>query len=374
MASATSPTDREEPPAQESSGSVASSAGIGRAGRAEPGQERVYGAILSIDPPIVLTTFGWPDRMRWIEAFEPVLGSRQALVLCYTSWHWTNGITAKWTIARFRHYRRQHPQREVHLLVNAPDEIETMARFGEPAKLLNHNLFISEAVFRPVNPHRPTYDAIYVARMAPTKRIELAAAIDRVAYVLHIPDAANAWTKRTRARLETLAPSHTILNVWDGDKPLPLKAGALNLALADTAVGLCLSEVEGAMRASMEYLLAGLAVVTTPSLGGRDFYFDAEYCLTVPPNPRSVRDAVIALRDRQIPRQYIRERTLARLEPQRRAFLGMLDGFLERHAHATRFSGTWPWPDRRTLCRYETIPELLEAAERGPAGRPGRTA
>ena len=35
-------------------------------------------------------------------------------------------------------------------------------------------------------------------------------------------------------------------------------------------VGLCLSAREGAMFASMEYLLSGLPIVTTPSMGGRD--------------------------------------------------------------------------------------------------------
>ena len=38
------------------------------------------------------------------------------------------------------------------------------------------------------------------------------------------------------------------------------------------------------MLASIEYLLAGLPVVSTPSLGGRDHYFDDEYCLIAPPD------------------------------------------------------------------------------------------
>jgi len=64
------------------------------------------------------------------------------------------------------------------------------------------------------------------------------------------------------------------------------------------------------MFASTEYLLAGLPIVTTASAGGRDVYHDAEYCWTVPADPAAVADAVDHLKARNIPRRYIRERTL----------------------------------------------------------------
>lgn len=53
-------------------------------------------------------------------------------------------------------------------------------------------------------------------------------------------------------------------------------------------VGLCLSGMEGAMFASMEYLLCGLPIVTTRSVGGRDAFFDPEYVITVEDTPEAV--------------------------------------------------------------------------------------
>jgi glycosyltransferase involved in cell wall biosynthesis len=164
------------------------------------------------------------------------------------------------------------------------------------------------------------------------------------------------------ANLGKLAPAHLVLNPLQNGVLLVLKAAEVNEACNSAAVGLCLSASEGAMLASMEYLLAGLPIVTTPSLGGRDLFFDPEYCLTVPPDPRSVREGVEALRRRRIPREYVRQRTLAKIEPQRRTFLELLDGILERQGSAPCFCGPWPWPHRRNLCGCRSVTEHFARA------------
>jgi len=53
--------------------------------------------------------------------------------------------------------------------------------------------------------------------------------------------------------------------------------------LQSSRVGLCLSFIEGASLASLEYLLCGLPVVSTHSLGGRDNWYTAENCILVGP-------------------------------------------------------------------------------------------
>jgi hypothetical protein len=44
------------------------------------------------------------------------------------------------------------------------------------------------------------------------------------------------------------------------------------------------------MRASIEYLFAGLSVVSTPSIGARDYFVDDEFCIICEPDPRSIRE------------------------------------------------------------------------------------
>ena len=116
------------------------------------------------------------------------------------------------------------------------------------------------------------------------------------------------------------------------------------------------------MFASTEYLLSGLPIVTTPSQGGRQVYHDAEYCLCVPPDPRSVGEAVQALKARGIPRDHIRNRTLQRLNRDRERFMALLNAILEETGSVRRFAGPWPFrkdvtmewlPPRQALARAD---------------------
>lgn len=90
-------------------------------------------------------------------------------------------------------------------------------------------------------------------------------------------------------------------------------------------------------------MLAGLSVVSTPSVGGRDAYFDPEYCIVCDATPRAVSDAVAALKSRNIPKSYIRDKTLKKLEPERQRFLAMVDSLIEELGGQPQFSGAWPF-------------------------------
>ena len=107
-------------------------------------------------------------------------------------------------------------------------------------------------------------------------------------------------------RLMAEHPNHVLLNPTDEALPVRLPAKEVNAALNRAAVGLCLSRMEGANYASLEYMLAGLPVVSTPSIGGREMYFDPEFCIVCDPDPVAVREAVESLRSRHIPREYVR--------------------------------------------------------------------
>jgi SAM-dependent methyltransferase len=135
-----------------------------------------------------------------------------------------------------------------------------------------------------------------------------------------------------------------LLNRLQDDLPVRFSHQEVNQALSRAATGLVLSEVEGASYAAMEYMLAGLPVVSTPSQGGRDIYFDPDYCAVVAPDPRSIRDAVTALRQRNIPRAYVRERTLQRIEPGRRRFVALVEEIIADLGAPKRFApSAWPF-------------------------------
>ncbi|MFA5958051.1 hypothetical protein [Hyphomicrobium sp.] len=216
---------------------------------------------------------------------------------------------------------------------------------GQPALFLNHKFTVSEQIFRPLPDVAIEFDAIYNARFVPEKRHELAADIEKVAYLAY-SEPQEARQKDFRAlwpKTKALCPGHVLLNDLADGLPVKQSQEDVNIALARAATGLILSEVEGASYAAMEYLLAGLPVVSTPSIGGRDVFFDPEYVIICEPDPRSVRDAVAALKERDIPRQYIREKTLQKIEPERLRFLALIDELSEELGGDRGNFGAWPF-------------------------------
>ena len=121
----------------------------------------------------------------------------------------------------------------------------------------------------------------------PFKRHELAAEVANLA-LLHAqfkepPPESHAYGVRN-----ALKDAH-----WFNDDSIGryrlLGPSEINEAYNECKTGLCLSAEEGAMYASIQYLLAGVPVVSTRSGGGRDTFFDPRTTLIVDDNATAVR-------------------------------------------------------------------------------------
>ena len=84
--------------------------------------------------------------------------------------------------------------------------------------------------------------------------------------------------------------------------------------------GLALSRREGAMFACTEYLLCGLPIVSTLSVGGRDFFFEDDFARIVDANPTAVREAVDDWSRTKISAQEIRTRVLKKIDAHRETY------------------------------------------------------
>jgi Glycosyl transferases group 1 len=211
------------------------------------------------------------------------------------------------------------------------------------------------------------FDAIYNAQLRLWKRHELTMAIERCAFVFHRGSAGTDIIEGEQEilRRHSQFPGHVFLNAFDKQGvPIRLPPADVNAALNRASVGLCLSAIEGAMFAGTEYLVAGLPVVTTPSVGGRDVYFDPDYCLTVPPDPAAVAAAVQALKARGIPRDHIRTKTLQRIEADRRRFLEFLNRLLAEAGSRRRLDGPWPFRKPATMA-WVPVQEAIDRAIHG---------
>jgi glycosyltransferase involved in cell wall biosynthesis len=300
--------------------------------------------VLSHDPPVLLVAIGGARPLWMVESLSSFLAERRVLFLLLIYWSLENPTTFGFVRRNAERHRERFPKHNIVFLCNSREEERLLDAAGLEAIAANHNQIVSEHIFRPLANLTPSFDAVYNARIARFKRHYLAAAIDRVLHVAYrCPNEMSPMAGRAHVRRILMqSPNHRFANKVVNGLPTRLTPEQVNQAYNQSSVGLCLSPVEGAMYASMEYMLAGLPIVTTPSRGGRDVFFDPDYCLTVDPDPRAVRDAVIALRDKAIPRDIVRQRTLERVEAARRRSLALLDQVLARHGTGLEASAIWP--------------------------------
>lgn len=115
----------------------------------------------------------------------------------------------------------------------------------------------------------------------------------------------------------------------------------VNAALNQCRVGICLSEEEGPMFASTQYLLAGLPVVSTKSRGGRDEFFMSDYVRIVDDNAEAVAEGVKEMCHCSVPPEEIRRRTLQKIEIHRDRLFELLDTICDDQMWRAKMRGRW---------------------------------
>ncbi|MBP32612.1 MAG: glycosyltransferase family 1 protein [Burkholderiales bacterium] len=229
--------------------------------------------------------------------------------------------------AQYRRFRKAHPRARLIVMANTKGEEQLLRGLGVVVHLAPQNMFVDESMCYPIPGRERRYDAIYNATLAPMKRHELARLLPSCAYVTKLFDHWPSRLKREQRNefVRALPRGHAIINDINEDGFAPMDHVQVNEAMASAHVGLCLSKLEGAMYASIEYLLAGLPVVSTRSKGGRDVFFHPETTLIVDDNPRAVQEGVAAMKARALPPEYVRATTLRLMTAERERFNIFID-------------------------------------------------
>ncbi|PLX44683.1 MAG: hypothetical protein C0605_02010 [Hyphomicrobiales bacterium] len=253
-------------------------------------------------------------------------------------------------------------------LCNSREEVALVHGIGEAAIFHNKTTNVTENLFTPLAHVEREFDAIYNAHLGPWKRHELTLDIDHCGFMFYRAGSSTTESEAALiARHAKLAPGHVFINeIGEDGRPVRLPPEQVNYHLNQAAIGLCLSELEGAMFACAEYLLAGLPVITTPNQGGRDFYLHDEFCITVPADRRAIAESVAALKARKIPRDYVREQTLKRIQPHRRRFVELIDSILAETNAPKRSIGIWPSSPPPVIMRWFRSPQAYNQI-RNPA-------
>jgi hypothetical protein len=233
--------------------------------------------------PLGLASFA-PDRF----------ADRPSLNLLGLTWSYEIEASAQRCAQDFAEAASVFPKARFVMLANTPSESVQFSRAGVPNILANELIFLDERLFVPATPlerKRPRYDAVYVARLSKTKRHDLARALGSVLLAYSHPELADL------ERVKGLLPQATFANhEFNGGSYRLFDERALRDVLLQCAVGICLSPVEGAMRASLEYRLCGLPVVSIKSAGGRDRYLMGPHVRVVDEDPNAIANAVRELK------------------------------------------------------------------------------
>ena len=158
---------------------------------------------------------------------------------------------------RLEEARNVFPEARFIILANAPAEVEIIKDFCE-VYLASHNAFLDPARYPLAKKAPRKFDALYIARITPFKRHELAEKIENLHLIGSFSEKEKEYFSQTIARFPDAVWSQKVPSFFIGRK------------ICEAACGLALSAIEGAMFSCGEYSLCGVPVVNTRNLGGRD--------------------------------------------------------------------------------------------------------
>ena len=158
---------------------------------------------------------------------------------------------------RLAEAKNAFPEARFIVLANAPNEVECIKEFNE-VYLANHNAFLDPARYPLAKKGKRKFHALYIARITPFKRHELAERIRNLHLIGSYSEKEKEYFVRTIAKFSEAKWSQKVPSFFIGKR------------ICEASCGLALSAVEGAMFSCGEYTLCGVPVVNTRNLGGRD--------------------------------------------------------------------------------------------------------
>ncbi|MES2915789.1 MAG: hypothetical protein V4753_11775 [Pseudomonadota bacterium] len=283
-----------------------------------------YNLAVSTDPVITFTAiqYGRSFMAEWMAGPEPAFGNRRGVHFLKPTWtmETTNLLPLAETLRRAEACNPGHSFVAQHVSDREAQKYRDVGIRSIPG---NPNIFTDETHFvgeAEPHPGLPDSEAIYVARLAPWKQHALAARLRDPLFVYGEPLDPDESTQFDTLR--GLFPPGGFINHRLGrGKYHYLGRQELASVMARARVALALSAEEGCMRASVECLLAGLPIVSVPSLGGRELLFTSDTALIVEPTPEAVRAGVDAMLARGLGRDEVRRATLDRVREERQRFL-----------------------------------------------------
>ncbi len=235
------------------------------------------------------------DFLRNLEAFKRSIPQGEKFTL-FLQLGWSAELpeVASELKNRLSEARNAFPECRFIILANAVQEVEIIKEFAE-VYLAQHNAFLDPGRYKLTKPGKKKYDALYIARITPFKRHDLALNVKNLHLIGSCSEKEKEYFQKTIANF-----SHAR---WTQKVPSFL----IGREIGKAACGLALSAVEGAMFSCGEYTLCGVPVVSTRNLGGRDTLLPEFAVKVADDNADSVAQAVQFWVDNPLDPQEIRQ-------------------------------------------------------------------
>lgn len=202
-----------------------------------------------------------------------------------------------------------------YYMCNSQEDLDNVNKRAFCGDLINHNCWLDENRMTHF-PYEKLYDAIYIARLIPLKRHYLASKISKLAIV--------AGNDASNCKIPVEPPPHIYRNSKH------LNVDEICRKINESRCGLVLSEKEGACFSSSEYLLCGVPVVSTKSMGGRDVWYNNYNSIICDDTEDAVKEAVERLvRQPRNPKK-IRQMHIDQANEMRRKFISQLQTIFDR--------------------------------------------
>ncbi len=288
----------------------------------------LYCYIINREPLIIIAY--WHDFITTREDFLASLGKYENVyILIQLGWQRETPERARELADALAALEQRRAGLHFTFLCNSPREEEILKAEGLNAVFCHQNAFVDERLY-PLIPHaKKLYDAIYIARITPFKRQELARKIRTLRFI--------GWT----SPLEADYFNQVITAVPQAEWTRNVVSRAIYREINAARVGLCLSAEEGAMFVSAEYMLCGIPVVTTRSSGGRDALFpEAAFCY-VDATPEAVAAGVEKMIEHSPAPAEIRRAYLEKMYEHRRIFIKLVQDIIDSTGQSLDFQERW---------------------------------
>ena len=246
--------------------------------------------IYSINPLVLSVS---DNFVQTLMRLMPAHIQAQAYFLVFPTWTkepWRKCLSTAWHLQSL-------PKARTVFMCSTHKEQARLKWVGFNTKWCHQNLLCNEDEFFIDESGERVFDAVYNAVLAPYKRHELLAEVKSLRLVTGSVNKIHLLSEMGLSKAEV------------NDRYLSKREIAK--VLGSCKCGLALSKEEGGMLACTEYLLCGLPVVSTPSIGGRDVFFKKSNHILCDDTANAVGNAVTLASSRDWDREKIRHETLA---------------------------------------------------------------